>query len=245
MKCEDYNNLITRYLARELPEEEQEAFEMHYFECETCFAQLKIEERLLSKEIHIVTGAKRTMPMWLWPLNWKPVAGFASLVLVVMVSVLFMNRSDSGQFLFQISDVPAPVYMTTETRDAAPALDGSGQLFQKAMQFYKTKNYDHALDLLKRMHVSEANPQVTFFKGICLLYTGAHKEAVSELNVIIQAMNPSYYDEAIYYKAIALMRQNKRNEALEQLHNLAEMFSPFSNKAKQTIEKIKAGKIQT
>ena len=162
MKCEDYNNLIAGYLARELPEEKQEAFEMHYFECENCFAQLKVEERLLSKEIPVVLGEKSVLPQWLRFMNWKPVAGLASLALIVMVSVLFLGRSQSGQlqFLLQVSDVSAPVYMTTETRDAAPAL--AGGLFDKAMQFYSQKKYSDALQLLQK--VQAANPQVTFFK---------------------------------------------------------------------------------
>jgi len=240
MKCEEYNNLISGYLARQLPDEQQEAFEMHYFQCDNCFAQLKVEERLLSKEIPVVLGQTTIMPSWLWPLNWRPLAGMASLVLVVMVSVLFLNRGDSGQsqLLFQLADVSAPVYMTTETRDSAPALNPSGQRFQEAMQFYNQKRYSDALGMLNQVQPSDSNPQVTFFKGICLLYSGAHSDAVTELDKIIQEMNPSYYDEAIYYKAIALIRQDKKAEALEQLKNLAEMFSPFSVRAKEMLDKI-------
>ena len=51
-------------------------------------------------------------------------------------------------------------------------------------------------------------------------------------------MNASYYDEAIYYKAIALLRMNKKNKALEQLKHLAGMFSPYASEANTLIEKI-------
>jgi hypothetical protein len=51
-------------------------------------------------------------------------------------------------------------------------------------------------------------------------------------------MNPSYYDEAIYYKAIALLRTNKKDKALEQLKHLAGMFSPYASDAKALIEKV-------
>ena len=51
-------------------------------------------------------------------------------------------------------------------------------------------------------------------------------------------MNPSYYDEAIYYKGIALLRLNKKKQALEQFNNLASMFSPYSKKARVLIGKI-------
>jgi tetratricopeptide (TPR) repeat protein len=106
------------------------------------------------------------------------------------------------------------------------------------MAHYNRKEYSHALEILKRIPGSAQNPQVIFFKGICYLLTDAPHQAIKEFDIIIENMNPSYYDEAIYYKAIALLRSNKKEKALEQLNNLAGMFSPYAPQARALIDKI-------
>jgi hypothetical protein len=71
------------------------------------------------------------------------------------------------------------------------------------------------------------------------LLTDEINNAVKEFDIIIANMNPSYYDEAIYYKAIALLRMNKKEDALEQLNHLAGMFSPYAPRARALMEKVK------
>ena len=43
-KIKNRHELISNYLLGELPEDEVKAFEEHYFQCETCFKELKIAE---------------------------------------------------------------------------------------------------------------------------------------------------------------------------------------------------------
>ena len=56
MKCSEFTNVIDSYLDGTLAEDKMEALEMHYFECDDCFARLKVAERLHSNEIHIVAA---------------------------------------------------------------------------------------------------------------------------------------------------------------------------------------------
>jgi tetratricopeptide (TPR) repeat protein len=238
--CEEFDGLIDGYLDGTLAEEKQETFELHYFECNECYTQLRVAERLHSKEVPIVTGAKSASPAWRLLWNWKPAAALA-MILAAVISFQVMNNSGHKTALFQVADVPAPVYFQTETRDApsAPAVLESTAVFGRAMDYYNKKDYPRTLELLKPMKSSAANPKVTFFKGVCYLYTGGYDEAVRAFDVIIEDMNPSYYDEAFYYKAIALLRKGDETQALAQLRHLAEMFSPYAPKARELIQKIK------
>ena len=86
--------------------------------------------------------------------------------------------------------------------------------------------------------ISDAISQITFFKGICYILTGNLKTAIKNFDVIINDMNPSYYDEAIYFKGIALVRLNRIKEAKQNLENLAQMFSPYASRAQFLLEKI-------
>lgn len=231
MECREFIRLIDSYLKEEIPEEEREAFEAHYFECDACFAELKLHERLYSKEVPIVL--KGTKPSWAWA--FKPLLVLSSLLIVVVSSLLVVNNYKQAKFLYDISAVEPPAYVQTQTRDAL-----QNKTFTNAMFLYNNREYDEALKLLNSIDAgsTESNSQVTFFRGICHLETNQPGKAIEAFDIIIKDMNPSYYDEAIFYKGIALLRLNEKEAALEQFYNLASMFSPYASRAKGLIEKI-------
>ena len=106
------------------------------------------------------------------------------------------------------------------------------------MNYYKKKQFSEALGVLEKIKNEKGNPQITFFKGTCYILTGNLKTAIKNFDIIINDMNPSYYDEAIYFKGIALIRMNRIKEAKNNLENLAQMFSPYASRAKLLLEKI-------
>jgi len=241
MNCKEFTSLIDSYMQGNLSEneEKQEAFERHFFECDLCFAQLKAVERLYSKEIPITVkiGSREAKPLsgFSWADKWKPALAFASVLVLVLTAVLvsIIDHSNRLKLLYRISDFPPPGYIQGETRD--PGTDG---VFTEAMGHYNRKEYSRALKILKEIQDPVQNPQVIFFKGICFLLTDQLKESIKEFDLIIEDMNPSYYDEAIYYKATALLRLDKKEKALEQLNHLAGMFSPYAPRARALINKI-------
>lgn len=234
MTCKEFASLTDSYLRGNLSAKKQEVFELHYFECDGCFARLKAAERLYSKEVPIVVLVKKPMFEWseLW--KWKPLLAAAAALLVVVVSSIFViQHSHHMKLLYDVSTFSPPVYLKSETRGPE-----SSDTFAEAMQYYNQGDYTQALEILIQIPTPSRNPQVIFFKGVCFLLVDELNNAVKELDIIIENMNPSYYDEAIYYKAIALLRMNKRHRALDQLKHLAGMFSPYAPKARELIEKV-------
>ncbi len=240
MICKEFTAQIDRYLRGELSTAEQETFEEHYFACDGCFSELQIAERLHAKEIHIVTGStNQTLQLW-WQLHWKPMLSLAAMVLVTLISLWTITSRAQRRDLIEISDIPAPLYMKMETRAGLDSNHRERELkFDEAMAYYNQKKYGQALRLMNQIAGDNTNVQLTFFQSICLLFTDQPEEAVTGFDTIITVMNPAYYDEAVYYKAIALLRLDKKSQALVLLENLAEMFSPYSQKAKALMDKLK------
>lgn len=227
MACSEFKSLIDDYLKEQIPEDRRETFEEHYFTCDSCFNELKLHERLFSKEIPIIL--KGTKPFRIW--GFRPLFVLTSLFIVVVSSFLVINNYKQAKYLYEISVVEPPSYTRTETRDTP-----HDRTITRAMAFYNKQEYEKALELLDA--APDENPQVTFFKGICHLELNQLKPAVGCFDSIIREMNPSYYDEAVFYKGIALLRLNEKKDALEQFQNLASMFSPYSQRAKEIITKI-------
>ncbi len=247
MLCSEFTTLIDSYLAGDIPEEQREEFELHYFECDGCFVQLKAAERLQSKEVPIAVAlperseTRRSLFGFLgeW-VSWKPVMAMASIVVVAFLSVLMLRDSGQLEQLKAIAAFSPPPYVSSETRGTRFQAD-TDRTFHEAMEFYQEKDYSRALTLLDSItRDSQArNPQFVFYRGICLFSLDRVKEAVAAFDVIISDMNPSYYDEALYYKAIALVHLGKTRKALELLGVLSEMYSPLSNRAREMTREIK------
>lgn len=240
--CREFNDLAESYLADELTEKKKEAFEAHYFQCDNCFAELKLLERLYSKEIPIIQTERKPFWIWAWGLKplFKPVLALASLLIVVLSTLWVVGNYRQGKYLESISKVELPVYIQTETRDTPP--DFQNQTFDRAMVYYNNKQYGAALELLNSLDTvtpgAESNPRVLFFKAVCCLETGNPRTAIKHFDVIIENKNPSYYDEAIFYKGITLLRLNKKKQALEHFQNLVAASGPYSDRAKAIVEKI-------
>jgi tetratricopeptide (TPR) repeat protein len=229
MKCRQFTALIDAYLTGELAGELKEQIEEHYFRCDRCYTELKLRESLVHKNVQIYLRGREKKPF----LMFKPVLALASLLIVVVSSLLIIQQHRQSRLLREISAFTPPTYHRSETRSAA-----ADDRFDRAMTYYTRQDYKKTLDLLKEIKIDADNPQIIFFTGITYLLNDKYKKAVGRFDAILEMMNPAYFDEAAYYRAIALLRLNKREAALEELKHLATMFSPYAPRASALIKKI-------
>jgi tetratricopeptide (TPR) repeat protein len=229
MKCRQFTAQIDAYLTDELSDELKERFEAHYFRCDHCYAELKLRERFVHKEVHIRLKVREKKPF----LVFKPVLALASLLIVVVSSVLIIQQHRHSRLLRDISAFTPPTYHRSEARSTA-----ADDRFDRAMDYYNRQDYEKTLALLEEIKTGGDNPQIIFFTGMAYLLNDKYEEAVERFTAILDMMNPAYFDEATYYRAIALLRLNKREAALQGLKHLSTMFSPYAPRASALIKKI-------
>ncbi len=232
MNCNSFDSLIIPYLSDKLDEEKTELFEMHYFTCESCFENLKIAQHLNSGRVPIRPELRQRAFVF------RPIFALSSLMLAFVFSMMFFFIGNNGASIYyEISKFSPPNFIKTETRG-----NYNEAVFDKGMEYYNAGDYSSALEKLTRISSKQnINYKVFFFKGISNLLTDNLEEAIDDFSIIIQNMNPAYFDEAIYYKGITLLRMNKKKEAISTLKNLStDKYSPLSNKAINLISKIEA-----
>jgi len=227
MKCKEFDNQIERYFNDELPQEQRESFEEHYFSCDQCFIKVQISEKLRNKAVRIVTSDKKPLMIF------KPVMVFSSLFLVVFASILIFNQIHINNALGEITPFEPPQYFKTTIRNS-----NTDNRFDEAMDFYNKKEFQKSLDLLNNFEKKDPTPRVIFFKGICSLFINKYREAINHFDSIIDSMDPSYYDDAVYYKGITLLKLKKKKAAIRQFENLSQMFSPRAAEAKSLLKKL-------
>lgn len=228
MEHKEFYQLTDDYLQGNLSEEMQERFEEHYFTCDKCFNHLQISYKLQSKEVRITIPRKK--PVWLA----RPALILSSILIVAFSAVILFKPKEPLAITFE-----PPAFISTEQRTGqTPVHPEIERKVAMAMSHYQKGNYQQTLETLSRIPEATANFKVTFFKGICYLMTDDYQQALSEFNKIIKGMNPSYYDEALYYKGITLLKLQRTKRAVIELNTLASMFSPYAEKAKNMLRQI-------
>jgi tetratricopeptide (TPR) repeat protein len=235
MKCHEFQSLIDSYLKETIDESRREQFEEHFFQCRKCFLGLKINETLQNREVSIPVEER---PRRFTLKVLRPAMAMAALFLLVLTSVLLL-RHDRQSRLDELSRFDLPLYHQGEMRGGAESGSLLEQEFSLAMRSFQERAFRSALDILERPAFTAAgSPKYDFFRAISLLEAGEAETAGEILDGIIQAMDPAYFDDALYYKGFVLLRQGKKRQALAQFEKLAGMLSPMAGKAQEMVRKI-------
>lgn len=236
MKCHEFQGLIEAYLGETIEEPRREQFEEHFFTCRKCFLGLKINESLRSKEV-LIPLAERPRLFALKIL--RPVLVMSSLFALILLSVLLVRDGRRAGQLDELARFDLPLYHQGEMRGDAGPLLGVERQFAQAMRRYQERDFRGALALLAAPELAAARlPKVAFFRAICYLETNEAEKAGQIFDSIIRDMDPAYFDEALYYKGFALLRQKKLPEARAQFAQLTGMLSPMAGKAREMVQKI-------
>lgn len=233
MKCREFQGLIEPYLRETIDESRREAFEEHFFGCQKCFLGLKINETLQGKNVRIPLAEK---PRLLVFKTLRPVLVMSSLFLVIVLSVLLVRSDRRSARLRELARFDLPLYHQSELR----ALQGSAAdgEFARAMRFLQAREFRRALDILEQPPFAVDNPKAAFFRAVCYLGGDEAEKAGAVFDRIIRDMDPSYFDEALYYKGFVLLRQGRLAQAREQFSRLAAMLSPMAGRARAMVQKI-------
>jgi tetratricopeptide (TPR) repeat protein len=236
MKCHEFQDLIDAYLGETIAEEKREPFEEHFFSCRQCFLGLKINESLRGKEVPIPLPER---PRLFAFKVLRPALVMSSLFLLIVFSALLVQRGQRQGRLRELARFDLPLYHQGELRGDAEGDTDQERSFGRAMRLYQERDLPAALAVLDGPALAAASlPKIAFFRAICYLELGRAAEAEATFDAIIRAMDPAYFDEALFYKGFALLRQGRRREARAQFSKLAGMLSPMAARAQGMVQKI-------
>lgn len=233
MHCRRFTNQIDAYLRNELCETEQQEFEHHYFACEHCFDQLRIRRALMESNFNLHStpaGDRITRSRF----RRHPALLAASLVIVIGAAIIGLHWQ-RGKILQEISSFSPPVVMITETRNQPEE-----SAYTDAVNAYQQGDYQLAVTHLSNIPAASRSPKIHFLNGITRLLSKDPEGALADFEAILSAMDPSYFDEALFYKGIALLRQGHVSEAKAVFLRLSGMFSPLKGEALKRLDMIEA-----
>lgn len=263
MNCKEVEerDILERYLLDRLSEAERDEFELHYFECESCFSQLETQ-RMVQAELQrqpltrSQTGGP--LPRWMWA--WTP--AFVTVALIFAVGIWWYSaRKQSSQ---QISSSPTTAGPETTAQSqppsSAPSLeelarvepppyfavvlrggeDETQQTFRKAMQYYVKGDYTHAIPGLRTaVQASPRTAGFNFYLGACYLLTDQTDLAIESFRKTVSLGDPTYSERAHFYLAKAYLRRKEIIAAEDELQKAAQLHGSMEAEAGEILHQLR------
>ena len=170
--------------------------------------QLKKTLTELTKKYFNTPGHTHKIPparkgiYWLW-------AAAAVLVLIVGAYFVFFNKNGDNE----------PLYTRYAKYDPLSCERNSSNCPQDAFEAYNNKNFEKALKGLSLYLQNDSDDaKLVLAKNICLTQTGEFDAAISGFTRLTE--NPVFKYQAIWYKALAYLKQNKKAECKKILETI-------------------------
>ena len=142
-------------------------------------------------------------PTWVASMT-KWVAAACVLVLVTASVFYWVNRDNTFQHFYK-PDVGLPTYMGAT----------DNYTFDKAMIDYKTGEFDMAIQGWKQLLAQNpGNDTLHYFIGSALLADKRAREAIPYFDQVMAQPQSAFVQDAQWYKALALIKDGKKAEAV-------------------------------
>lgn len=217
---EEELELIDRYLHQQLSEAEQKNFDER-LRTDSLWQQKVNEIRLFSTGIqesvlqeqldqfhsHLTTVANKPKTIKINPLKRLSVAASILFFVGILSWLLFFQKSGNEK-----------LYATYYNPDPGlPTMMGVSENyeFEKAMVDYKTGDYSKAIDTWNAiLKTHPDNDTLNYFIGSAHLANDNSKEALVFFDKALLVKNSVFRKEALWYKALALLKEGKKDDAI-------------------------------
>lgn len=243
--------IISQYLDGELTGEALAAFEKQMQEDAELAAEVNIYRTIESDQLFATKNKaeKEKLAASLEELNkdyfkkteakviginrwWYAAAAVAAVVVFMLVLLPFGKETFDNEKLF------AYYAKDIEPLSAGERGANDDSILLQAANFFNRKDYERSLPLLKNVLIRKPNEtDIAIATGICYLQTNQPDSAIKIFDQVANG-NTVYKSQAIWYKALTLLKENKPEDSYRVLESLPAEADNI-NEAKELMKKIK------
>ncbi len=166
-------------------------------------------------------------------------SGVAALILIAFGILINNQRTLSPVVLFN-SNFNPPMYENFgATREAGEKITNPAILkFDDAMQQYNLKNYQASLDIIHSIPENELNPEMKLYDAIVNIKLENYGIAKQILTGLTVTHDQSWANQARWYMALCLVRNNEYARARPLLVQVRDFGSIYSTEAGKLFKKL-------
>lgn len=204
-----------RYVTGRMTADGAEAFEDHFVSCAACQGDVRFASALvggLPRTPALLRPPKRSLRAWVW--------GGGGLALAAgLATVVLLQSGPRGQLVALGGVREPPAYLGIPVRGADTPQDS---LFESAMNSYAQQRYGAAIHGLRTaLAAGQDSVPVQFFLATSLLFESQPRDAIVGFDQVLAHGATPYRAEASYYRAKALLRMARADDALSALARLS------------------------
>lgn len=219
-------NWTVRYLAGTLTPDEEDQFEQHLLGCAHCADELRFAAAVGGSLSPAHSRSRFLVPA---------IGTAAAAALLVLAFNVFSTNSGTAVARLGELDGP-PIYLGMAARSDERAGDS---LFAAAMQSYAAGDYAAAARVFEEALAAGADaPPVEFFQATSMLMSGRAREAADLYARVIAHGATPYLPESHYYRAKALLRLGRADDALAHLRWLGAQDHELADHARALADSV-------
>lgn len=163
--------------------------------------------------------------------RWQTVVGIAASFLVLALALWFLMNKPSNDALFASN---YEVYnLNVNSRD-----NNLDEDIRQAVSLYQASNFSEALPLFERIYQSENDSKWLIAQAISRIETSQFQSAIDILASVRTNDQDAYQGPALWYTALAYLKLDQKEEALNNMNLLsAKNSGAYAKKAKDFLGK--------
>jgi len=161
---------------------------------------------------------------------WKQIASVAAIVVLFIGGYWYFNLHQSNEQLFEQYYQLDEVYMNTRSGGAA-----STDLLEQGLLLFEKDQFQESINYFEQIPTSIT---AVYYSGVAHMEIGEYEVAKYKFNQVIDNYVNVFYDQALWYKGLCLLKQGQNKEALSIFTTIAKSNSYYKNKAKDLVNKL-------
>ncbi len=169
---------------------------------------------------------------------WLAAAAIGLLIIVTSIVYYLQNKVYSNERLYSM--YYEPYHKNIFTRIGPDEPEG---VFKQAIKKYAEADYENALDLFKRVPMTDDYILPTYFySGISLMQTGQYHEAATSFQYITKHQNNELVSQSEWYLGLCYLKTNETDKVFSQFEKIAGSNSIYKEKASFILRKLATDK---
>jgi len=259
MNCKEVEDkeILEEYLLGRLEDSERDAFEAHYFECDSCFSRVQnglamLEGLRSQRPSPERAGAVFSRRIWAWT------PALAAVIMLLAVGIWWRSAQQKSldrvvgshpsppevsqpstrpaSSLDELAKVEPPPYTPVVLRGAE---DESNQNFRRSMEYYLKSDYADAIPGLHALaQTSPESSKFNFYLGACYLLTNRTDLAIEALRKTTAIGDTAYSEQAHFYLAKAYLKKRQLPEAKAELQQTVKLSGDRKIEAEEILRQL-------
>lgn len=237
---------IDRFFRGEMDQAETQAFEQALSENPELRKKMKIQQELVSYidlmgDQEVLANIRKAEDTYrsqregtIKKMPWlRPVLVAASIALLLFAGWWFLMPSNEPDVLY--ANFYQPYELSFSSRDG-----GNTEALLAANAAYNAQDYTQALQAFESLSVDLQTSKVKLAMGISYMELSSFDSALSLFDQIIELQDPLFLDQALWYKGLCLLRQEKSDQARTVFRELEnDPNSIFNQEARRLLKRLK------